>query len=176
MRSAVVVAVPEAAAAVDGWRERSCTDKPSSGVPAHITVLFPFVPAAELDGDVVSSLADVVAGMPAFAFDLRGAARFPGVLYLAPEPAEPFALLTEAIVRRFPEHPPYEGAFLEVVPHLTVAQGEPAVLDAAERDVSAQLPIAARVDEVTLLEEVEGGGRWVVRARLPLSRSTRTRR
>ena len=175
MRSAVILAVPEAAAAVDHWREESCHDKPSAGVPAHITLLFPFIPAEELDDKVVASLAEAVADFPAFAFDLRSAARFPNLLYLAPEPAAPFLQLTEAIFRRFPAYPPYEAAHVELVPHLTVAQGAPAVLAAAERDVTTRLPIAARAVEATLLAEVEPA-RWGVRARLPLSRATRTRR
>jgi 2'-5' RNA ligase len=177
MRSAVILAVPEAAEIVDRWREQSCHAKPSNGVPPHVTLLFPFVPATALDDAVISLLAEVIAGMPAFEFALRSAARFPEVLYLAPDPAEPFVHLTDAVFRRFTDHPPYESAFLEVTPHLTVAQGEPAVLAAAERDVTARLPIEARADDVVLLEEVEPDGRrWAVRARLPLSRSTRTRR
>ena len=45
LRSMVIIPVPEAADAVDRWREETCNDKPSIGVPAHITLIFPFVPA-----------------------------------------------------------------------------------------------------------------------------------
>jgi hypothetical protein len=174
MRSAVIIAVPEAAGAVDHWREQSCNDKPSLGVPAHVTVLFPFVPAAELDDGVISTLAEAVATVPAFSFELRETARFDGVLYLAPEPANSFLRLTEAVVARFPAYPPYEGAHDTVIPHLTVAQGEPSFLDEAEREVVTRLPLAARADEALLLTERDS--RWSVRAELPLSRATRTRR
>ena len=56
LRSALVVALPEAAPAVDGWRERTCADRPSAGVPPHVTILFPFVPAAELGAGTIDRL------------------------------------------------------------------------------------------------------------------------
>ncbi len=42
------------------------------------------------------------------------------VVYLAPDPAEPFVALTEALAAAFPDCPPYGGAFDEPVPHLTI--------------------------------------------------------
>ena len=48
LRSALSIAVPEAAVAVEEWLERTAYSKPSSGVPAHITISFPFVPAAAI--------------------------------------------------------------------------------------------------------------------------------
>ena len=165
----MIVAVPEAAALVDSWRERTCADRPSIGIPAHVTLLFPFVPAAELDEAVIAALAEVVTEGTPFEFSLARTARFPDTLYLAPEPPEPFVRLTRAIHARFPDHPPYEGAFETIVPHLTVAHGDAELMDEAERDVAPGLPIAAHVDDVVLLEEIEGEwGRWDVRSRLAL--------
>lgn len=170
LRSTVIIPVPEASDAVDRWREETCNDKPSVGVPAHITLLFPFAPATQLDEAVIASLAEVIEEASAFAFELRKPARFPMTLYLAPEPASPFVRLTEAIVRRFPGYPPYEGAFDSVVPHLTVAHGDAALLGEAETDVERSLPIESVAREAILLEEVEPDwGRWKVRARLPLT-------
>lgn len=170
LRSTVIVPVPVAADAVDQWREETCNDKPSVGVPAHITLVFPFAPASQLDELVIASLAEVIGEASAFAFELRKPARFPTTLYLAPEPALPFIHLTQAIVRRFPGYPPYEGAFDNVVPHLTVAHGDAALMDEAGADVGRSLPIKSVAREVILLEEVEPDwGRWKVRARLPLT-------
>ena len=39
------------------------------------------------------------------------------------KPVEPFRALTAQLCDRWPEAPPYGGAYPEVVPHLTVAQG-----------------------------------------------------
>ena len=46
-RSAVIVAVPEAETVVRDWRRQHTYDAPL-GVPAHVTLLFPFVPAHRL--------------------------------------------------------------------------------------------------------------------------------
>jgi 2'-5' RNA ligase len=170
LRSTVIVPVLEASDAVDGWREQTCNDKPSVGVPAHITLIFPFVPATQLDQQMVGSLERIVCETAPFEFELREAARFPTTLYLVPRPSAAFGRLTEAIVRRFPNYPPYGGAFDRIVPHLTVAHGNDLVLDEAEADVQHFLPIRSIAREALLLEEVEADwGRWEVRARLPFA-------
>ena len=168
-RTALVVDVPEASAAVDAWLERTSPAKPSNGVPAHVTVLYPFVPAAEVDDALVARLRELFAAIPSFGFELRECRHFPAVLYLAPEPPEPFVSLTEAVVAAYPGFPPYEGVFDEVVPHLTAAEGKPAVLSRAERDIRRWLPIAAEAREIVLLEELDPDlARWRTHSRLPL--------
>lgn len=160
--------VPEAAAAVDGWRERTCDDRPSAGVPAHVTLLFPFLAPAEIDGATIERLRRITATIAIFRIRLARTARFDAVLYLAPEPAGPFVKLTEEIARAFPGHPPYGGAVQEIVPHLTVARGDAALMDEAEADINLLLPIEATLREAVLLEEaVPDWGRWEVRAKLP---------
>lgn len=167
LRSALIIVVPEAAYAVDEWLERTCAAKPSSGVPAHVTLLFPFVPAREIDDGLVERLGLLFARFDGFAFDLRETERFPATLYLAPEPKEPFVRLTKALMVEYPHLPPYGGAFDSIVPHVTVAEGDSELLNEAERDVREALPIGAE-REVILLEEVEPHlARWEVRARLP---------
>jgi hypothetical protein len=168
-RTALVVAVPEAADAVAPWLERTAYAKPSNGVPAHVTILYPFVPVTAVDDGLVGGLGALFAGMPSFGFALRECRHFPGVLYLAPEPPDPFIALTEAVVAAYPGFPPYEGVFDEVVHHLTAAEGEPAVLGRAEREIRPYLPIAAEAREVVLLEELDPElARWRTHSRLPL--------
>jgi 2'-5' RNA ligase len=169
LRSALIVSVPEAGPIVDGWREQTAYAKPSSGVPAHVTILFPFVPPANVDESVIDDLRKLFNASESFDFELRAPGRFASVFYLAPEPAHRFQRLTEAVWRRYPEYPPYCGAFDTIVPHLTVAEGDTEILDEAEEDVLRALPIAAEATGVLLLEEVEpDSARWVSRARLPL--------
>ena len=105
-----VLLVPEAAAAVDTWRERTSYAKPSNGVPAHVTVLYPFVPAANVDEALLADLRALFAGLPSFAFELRECRHFPAVLYLAPDPPEPFVALTEAVVAAYTLHRLKAGA------------------------------------------------------------------
>ena len=82
--------------------------------------------------------------------------------------AEPFSRLTEAIVERWPDYPPYEGIHETVIPHLTVAYGDDALLAEVEADVTPKLPIEAHVAEAVLLEELELDVRWAERDRFPL--------
>jgi 2'-5' RNA ligase len=79
------------------------------GVPAHITVLYPFVPPERINDSVVRKLRDMLSSFAAFEFRLVRIGRFPIALYLAPEPAQPFIGLTETVVREFPEYLPYGG-------------------------------------------------------------------
>jgi 2'-5' RNA ligase len=155
-RTALIVAIPEAESTVGALRLEHDWSAPL-GVPAHITILFPFADAAEVDE---KAIADVVGEFPAFAFELDRVGRFEGgPVWLHPKPSEPFVALTDAVWRRFPDYPPYEGAHEVVVPHLTVSY-EPIELD-------VELPIRASVREVTLIEEA-ADGRWSVRRVFPL--------
>lgn len=143
----------------------------SLGVPAHITVLYPFVAPAAITDDVCEGVRRAIADIPAFRFHLTEVRKFPGVLYLAPEPAAPFATMTSALANAFPAHPPYGGRFASIVPHLTVAHFEPPALQAlaAElRSLLAQIgPIPCHCREIELIEN--STGRWRLMATFPLA-------
>jgi hypothetical protein len=165
-RTALIVEVPEAEPLVGSWRARYDWSA-QHGVPAHVTVLFPFVPVEELDDEVFAELRLLFARRPSFVFTLPRVARFPDVAWLAPEPAQPFTRLTELVVERFPDYPPYEGVHETVIPHLTVAEGGADLQDEVEAALTAHLPIGAHTREVTLIEELPSG-RWQTRERFPL--------
>jgi 2'-5' RNA ligase len=164
--SAVVVHVPEAEPVVGEWRRAHTYDAPL-GMPAHVTILYPFVSCAEV-AEAEPRLAELVAGHEAFDATFARTARFPGVLYLEPEPAERFLRLTGAIAAAWPEHPPYEGAHETVIPHLTVAEANDAsLLDSIAAKIEPQLPIRERIVAASLFVEHDDG-RWHERSRLPL--------
>jgi 2'-5' RNA ligase len=167
IESALGIAVPEAEPLVKEWRDRFDSSA-AAGVPAHITILYPFVPPSEITAKVLAELREFFAQFTAFEFTLSELRRFPTVLYLAPSPAEPFKALIGAVVKRYPDCPPYGGEFSvsEVIPHLTIAAVDEAKqLDDIEREFTnrhgAQLPIKARVHEVLLIEN--SSGRWETR-------------
>jgi 2'-5' RNA ligase len=164
-----VIAFPGLAPVVDGWRERTCEARPSAGVPPHVTILFPFMPPSAIDEATLTRLEGLVAQTKPFEARFESTGRFPGVLFLEPEPAEPFLALTERMGTEFPEFPPYGGTFETSHAHLTVAQGDDAVLAEAERETLPQLPLQAHVREALLLVEVEPNhGRWEIGAHLRL--------
>ena len=164
----MLVHVPEAEPVVGDWRLRHTSDAPL-GIPPHVTLLVPFVPAEELTGEVEERLGRLLREVEPFEVTFPRTARFPGILYLEPQPSEPFSALTEAIVAEWPEHPPYEGMHDTVIPHLTVAEGEDDLLERIRAEVEPQLPLQTRVSEAQLYVEDEAG-RWHERTRLPLAR------
>jgi 2'-5' RNA ligase len=167
--SGIGIHVPVAEPLVGAFRERY--DPASSyGVPAHITLLYPFVPPEEFDDALLGELRELLAAVPAFDFALARCARFPGTLYLAPEPAGPFLELTRKLVERWPDYPPYGGAIEEPVPHLTVAHSEKEPVLAAIASVLRQtLPVPARASEVVLMEGINEPDGWTTRANFPLA-------
>ena len=164
--TALVVVVPEAQALYDAWRERW---DPAPGLPAHVTLLFPFRPAALVDDALLGELRGLFADAAAFDAEFPRVGRFEEVVWLAPEPAEPFVALTETLVARYPEHPPYgDASFDRIVPHLTIVnRAAPQLLDEAARGLAGELPIRTHAREVTLLEEGEDGV-WRERAQFAL--------
>ncbi len=161
--SAVVVPVEAAEPVVAEHRRRLDPSAPW-GVPAHVTVLVPFVPPAAIDDDVLARLAAALATVDAFDCVFARCAWFDDrVLWLAPEPAAPFCALTAAVVAAFPDHPPYGGAFDDVVPHLTVGErlrATPADLRTAEAAVALGLPVHARIDRVLLMAGSHDADSW----------------
>jgi 2'-5' RNA ligase len=138
------------------------------GVPAHVTLIYPFMHPAEIDAATRRRLEQIVAGEPSFSFALTRVGRWPDVVYLAPEPDEPFRRLIAALADGFPDYPPYGGAYDEIVPHVTVAADpRPDWLDAAERALPAMLPIRDVAREALLVGHL-GGGPWQTHLHLPL--------
>jgi 2'-5' RNA ligase len=165
IESALIVEVPDAETAVGRWR--SLLDPVSLvGIPAHITILYPFVDrTAE---HTLQAIRDIAASVPAFSFTLQSVARWPNVVYLAPTPVEPFRDLTRRVMERWPNLRPYDGKFDDIVPHLTVADNlkNEHLAATISDDVQAHLPISARAREVSLW--VTDGASWTAHTTFPL--------
>ncbi len=169
--TALVVVVPEAEPLVGAHRARH-DPSAAAGMPAHITVLYPFCDAAEVGADLLARLARLVEGHAAFPFTLVQVGVFPGTaLYLAPEPADPFVAMTNGVAAHYPAYPPYRGIYDTIVPHLTVAQTTDAarlrrMAETFAAAAGAALPIAATARSVTLFEK--HAGQWRARQAFPL--------
>jgi len=132
------------------------------GVPGHVTLLYPFMPAEALDAAVHAEVRRIVGAHEPFTFVLASVGRWPDVVYLAPEPAAPFSRLIEALATAFPDYPPYGGAhaLADIVPHVTIAQDpRPGYLEAAERALPAMLPVRGVAREAWLMAHL-AGARW----------------
>lgn len=170
--SAVLVPVPEAEQAVS--RHRGRLDRAAAwGVPAHVTVMYPFLAPSATTAAAMAMLADAVASVTAFDCRFGATGWFGGdVLWLAPWPAEPFRALTRAVSAAFPCCSPYDGAYDDVVPHLTVGErpaGGAAELAAAEAELLPDLPILTHVSRVWLMTGTNVPDSWRTVAELPLA-------
>jgi 2'-5' RNA ligase len=160
-QTGLVIVISEAEARF-GHLRRKFDPQASLGVPAHITILFPFMAPELVDSSVRRRLGILFKRYSPFRCVLNRVERFSTTAYLAPAFAAPFVELTMAVARLFPEYPPYGGAHPSVIPHLTVADGDASAAETTERELRADIerngPVAAHCGSVRLLEN--SSGRW----------------
>ncbi len=172
--SALVALVPAAEDIVKPFRDRF-DPTAAAGVPAHITLLYPFKAPGDIDDVVTDRLRDCFSRSAPIRFSFGEVKRFPGgVLYLAPKPAEPFRQLTLSVWKLYPEWPPYGGKWPEITPHLSIASvGEDALLTAIESEFAeasrGRLPITSVVSDVSLM--MSHAGRWTKKMSFPMGSS-----
>lgn len=165
VESAIILAVPEAEPLVGALRKEGDASA-QHGVPAHVTLLYPFV--EDPDVGIVEELRFFFAGVEGFALDFVAVGEFPEVVYLAPDQTTVVEDLIEALVRRWPGYPPYGGVFDKVVPHLTVVDTPDAALRARAREhLMAGLPLRAPAVEASLW--VHEDDAWTCLATFPLA-------
>jgi hypothetical protein len=138
-------------------------------MPAHVTLLYPFMPPERITEAVISRARLAAEGVVAFRYRLAGICRFAETLYLSVEHVAPFVALTRRLAEPFPQFPPYGGRHKDIVPHLMVAQGGHDG-EMVARELSLALPdggIEARCTEFVLMEN--SSGFWKVRQIFPLA-------
>jgi 2'-5' RNA ligase len=170
IEAALVILVPEVEPLIGPFRLRY-DPAAAAGVPAHITINYPFLPGVDPGEGLYQELTALFARTDSFQFTLSRFARFPHVIYLAPDPDTPFKQLTETVTARFPESLPYGGVFDSIIPHLTIAETQDEeLLYSIERQLVGlapeHLPLSTRVNRVWLMDNRTG--RWQKRKSFPL--------
>jgi 2'-5' RNA ligase len=136
------------------------------GLPAHVTLLYPFAPEEALDGRLRTAVARALDRHSRFSFQLTGHRRWPETLYAAVEPEERFLSLHSDLAAAFPQYPLYGGAF-EFVPHVTIAVGPAIDLARIATDPAwSGLPATLAADSVELIARRRGV--WQTRWRFAL--------
>jgi 2'-5' RNA ligase len=148
----LVVPVPEADSAVEHWRKRYDWAA-SLGVPAHITLLGPFLPPGRISQDVLDRLASLCSRLPRVRFRLASVELLQGVTCLTPHPADPFRLMSEVLEAEWPEAE--QSAGVRKVHHLTVAR-DISVFEEVRTELAQIVPIEAEARELVLLESRAG--------------------
>jgi hypothetical protein len=100
--TAVIVPIADAEPVVREHRDR-LDPAAAWGIPAHVTVLYPFVTPSAVDEQLIARVAAAVASVTVFDCHLVATRWFgDDVLWLDPEPAVPFSRLTTAVWDAFP--------------------------------------------------------------------------
>jgi 2'-5' RNA ligase len=136
-------------------------------VPAHITLMYPFVPPDAVD-EAVERLEPICASIPAFEITLDRYGSFENTLFLEPSNPEKILALHQTLASAFPEYPIYGGEHGDNLhPHLTLAR-----FDNPQEAKSIDLPPAPSftfmVKQIHLyLGEPEGETPFIPRAVIP---------
>lgn len=167
-QSAFVIPVP----ALDGILAEVAARWPArvrAGVPAHLTLLYPFAPAGELTAETIDPAERLFSSSsgPLTASFNRVEIR-PGIVLLPPEPAEPLLQLSRRFYQTWPQYPPYGGSYGEApAPHVTVALGASSGEATAIEEITAQrLPLSVDLDSAALVVLSDSG--WSVRRQFVL--------
>ena len=160
MKTGLVLRVPEADALAANVQAFAHAGVPAE-MPAHVTVLFPFRDWEEIGRPAIATLERLFRESQPFELTFRKVERFPGVVWLSPEPRAEVDRLTRRVFEAFPDRPPYGGQFEDPTPHLTLVQGGQGLMDEAF-DYAASLlssPIRANIRRCVLFGLTADGWR-----------------
>jgi 2'-5' RNA ligase len=162
--------------ALERLRRRSVGDA-IVGVPAHLTMLYPFLDPARLGRAVRRTLAEIAAALQPFDYRLTGAATWPDTVYVAVDPVAPFVELQRRLAAAFPEFPIYgTDPGFEFVPHVTIAEGPPVNDPATLADPAwRSLPRPGRAASIEVIAR-SADAPWRTIWRLPLGPRSRSGR
>ncbi len=135
------------------------------GIPAHITVLYPFIPPTKTTRQTREELAQLAAETDCFSATITTLARYEITTYLDLEPEAPIHALTHRIFKHWPSYPPYGDIDLYIQPHMALAQG--VIPSDVEASALPHLPVEAEITHLTVMVR-RWSGRWKVDSQLPL--------
>lgn len=164
VETGLIIPVPAFEAFIQEHRTHNAAVSPE-GVPAHLTLLYPFLSPQRCDdvhSDVVSFFADV----EPFEFELTEVGWFEDrVVFLAPSNPAPFIELTERLITRWTQCIPYGGRHAgKHVPHLTLGiEGTPAEMASLAEAAQELLPIQCTAEQAWLMIGTPHPARWEVK-------------
>ncbi|MCL1841383.1 MAG: 2'-5' RNA ligase family protein [Propionibacteriaceae bacterium] len=141
--------MPAADPVIDRWRQQHDTAR-QAGVPAHLTLIFPFALPSAVTDDEMGALRELLVGVQPFTITLDRTDWFGDrVLFLGLADPAPLIGLIHALEAIFPDWLPYGGAFEDVWPHVTMgSDGQVDALREAEAAVASALPIVQKVNAI----------------------------
>jgi 2'-5' RNA ligase len=126
-------------------------------IPLSLTLLYPWIPAADVKDADLENLRSFFASREPFAFELTHVSEFPDiVVYAVPEPDDELRSLMRALWALNPEYPPYRQPGSDPPPHATLGRRvgpSPITVEEAEARIGHLLPVHCEITEATLMEE-----------------------
>ncbi|MFG2395288.1 2'-5' RNA ligase family protein [Streptomyces lavendulae] len=163
--TAVVIVLPDAAPLLDAaWRIDPALVR--RGLPAHVSLLYPFVPKPALTGRDEEAVRSLAARFPAADLFLEEVVTASGFVAVGVPGLQP---IVDAFRARWPGFRPYGGRFgARPAAHVTVAMGadDPATAARVRAAIGSLLPLRTRAAAVQLVVQTEGG--WQPRFTAPL--------
>ncbi|MFD5886457.1 2'-5' RNA ligase family protein [Streptomyces sp. NPDC060334] len=165
--TAVVIVLPDATPLLDAaWRIDPTLVRP--GMPAHVSLLYPFVPRSALTGQDEQRVRSLAAEFPATDLLLTEVVTAPGFVAVTVAELQP---IVDAFRTQWPGSRPYGGRFgARPAAHVTVAMGadDPTTAAHVRTAVGGLLPLRARAVAIQLVVLTEEG--WQSQFTAPLSR------
>jgi len=148
----LLLITPDAEPLVAKWRaEHDAAAR--DGIPAHVTVRTPFLPAAQWRDQRFAALSELLP----FEVTLARLENRPGALVIVVEPDHELRKLTERVGSVWPTLPPHKGNRPDLAYHLTVVRTEDEDLRTEAVDViSPHLPLVVNGTEFWASEGVLG--------------------
>jgi hypothetical protein len=129
------------------------------GIPFTLTLLYPWLPAAEVTPGDLDELRNFCAARQPLDFGLTRVEEFPGaVVYAVPEPDDELRATMRALWAKYPECPPYGKPGNDPPPHATLGRlvgPSPTTLEEARARVEPLLPVQCHVTHASLMVEYE---------------------
>ncbi len=163
IESGLIIPVPAFESFIRHHRTFNAAVSPE-GVPAHLTLLYPFLPpegCEEAHGEV----ADFFAGVEPFEFELTEIGWFDDrVVFVAPGDPAPFVALTKRLIGHWTQCIPYGGRHGGAhVPHLTLGiEGAPEEMATLAEAAAELLPMTCVAEQAWLMVGTSHPARWEV--------------
>ncbi|MFD9407129.1 2'-5' RNA ligase family protein [Streptomyces sp. NPDC059989] len=163
--TAVVIVLPDAAPLLDAaWRIDPALVR--RGLPAHVSLLYPFVPESALTSQDEKDVRSLAARFPAADLLLEEVVTASGFVAVTVPGLQP---IVDAFRGQWPGLRPYRGRFgARSAAHVTVAMGadNPAAAAHVRAAIGGLLPLRTRAAAVQLVVLTEKG--WQSRFTVPL--------
>lgn len=158
MKTSIDINFPELTEFLNPWRDDT-VELAHKGVPPHITLIFPWIPAPIKVKDA-KNIDDILKNISTFFLEFTTVDKFAnGTVYLVPKDSGNMQKIHEEIISKYPTVKMYDGEFSNTIFHLTIAKvgdDENKYLE-IKNHFEKHLPIKKQITKITIMQEDKDG-------------------